>query len=90
MLSLQAEWQHRSSGFFSQHESPRTLAAAAETIEVLVATLSKLNTELRSMLEQPDVKRTIKDKGMKRCLNRLRDTMETLAAAEQLQLQLQK
>lgn len=84
------EWQHRSSGFLLQQETPRALPAVADTIEVLVATLSKLNTELRTMLEQPDVKRTIKDKGMKRCLNRIRDTMETLAAAEELQLKLQK
>jgi hypothetical protein len=57
---------------------------------VLVTTLSKLNTELRTMLEQPDVKRTIKDKGMRRCLNRIRDTMETLAAAEELRSKLLK
>ncbi|KAJ9100708.1 hypothetical protein QFC20_005401 [Naganishia adeliensis] len=74
----------------ASQETPRALPAVADTIEVLVATLSKLNTELRTMLEQPDVKRTIKDKGMKRCLNRIRDTMETLAAAEELQLKLQK
>jgi hypothetical protein len=73
-----------------KQESSNAHAAVNETIEVLVSTLSKLNTELRTMLEHPDVRRTIKDKGMKRCLNRIRDTMETLTAAEELQLKLQK
>lgn len=47
-----------------------------------------LNTELRNMLKQADAKGTIKDKRMKRCLSRIRETMEVLAVAEDLRAKL--
>lgn len=60
----------------------------SETIDALVATLSMLNTELRNMLQQADIKGTIKDKRMKRCLSRIRDTMDALEVAEDLRAKL--
>ena len=47
-----------------------------------------LNTELRNMLQQAEVNKTIKDKRMKRCLSRIRETMEALAVAEDLRAKL--
>jgi hypothetical protein len=67
---------------------PKTSEAVSETIDGLVATLSMLNNELRNMLQQADTKGTIKDKRMKRCLSRIRDTMEALAVAEDLRAKL--
>ncbi|GHJ86266.1 hypothetical protein NliqN6_2668 [Naganishia liquefaciens] len=66
----------------------KTLEAVSGTIDGLVATLSMLNTELRNMLQQAEVNKTIKDKRMKRCLSRIRETMEALAVAEDLRAKL--
>jgi hypothetical protein len=85
-MSLSSLKANRCSPFLQTR--PKTSDAVAETIDGLVDTLSMLNTELRSMLQQADTIGTIKDKRMKRCLSRIRDTMEALAVAEDLRAKL--
>lgn len=62
----------------------------SDSVDTLVTTLERLNSELRRMMEQPDIAGTIKDKGMKRCLTRMRDTMEALAIAEEVRAKIEQ
>ncbi|KAJ9123388.1 hypothetical protein QFC22_001587 [Naganishia vaughanmartiniae] len=71
-------------------DASKSHQVVSESVDTLVTALERLNAELRRMMEHPDIGRTIKDKGMKRCLTRMRDTMEALATAEEVRAKMEQ
>ncbi|KAJ9107317.1 hypothetical protein QFC21_000767 [Naganishia friedmannii] len=74
----------------SRADTSKSHQVVSESVDTLVMALERLNSELRRMMEHPDIGRTIKDKGMKRCLTRMRDTMEALALAEEVRAKMEQ